>query len=213
MPSVALVLCAIWFVVVFVLRTAIQWWRTGSTGLNGFHGRPGSLPWLAGLMVSAGFVLALGAPVAALLAWPGGTLIFESRPLHLAGAVILSLGTIGTLLAQLSMGDSWRVGVDEEEETRLVTTGLFAWVRNPIFSFMGLSHLGLVLLLPNTATFLAAFLSTVGVMLQVRIVEEPYLVRTHGVAYRDYAARVGRFVPAVGRMKSPSSRVEVAHDG
>lgn len=212
MPSVALVLCGIWFVVVFVLRTAIQWWQTGSTGLNGFHGRPGSLEWLAGLMVSAGFVLALGAPVAALLAWPGGTLIFESRPLHLAGAVILSLGTIGTLFAQLSMGDSWRVGVDEEEETRLVTTGLFAWVRNPIFSFMGLSHLGLVLLLPNAATLLGACLSTVGVVLQVRIVEEPYLVRTHGAAYRDYAARVGRFVPGIGRLEASTRLGQVASD-
>jgi protein-S-isoprenylcysteine O-methyltransferase Ste14 len=34
---------------------------------------------------------------------------------------------------------------------------------------------------------------------QVRAVEEPYLLTTHGDAYRDYSASVGRFVPGVGR--------------
>jgi len=34
--------------------------------------------------------------------------------------------------------------------------------------------------------------------LQVRLVEEPYLTAKHGDSYRDYAARVGRFVPGVG---------------
>jgi protein-S-isoprenylcysteine O-methyltransferase Ste14 len=32
----------------------------------------------------------------------------------------------------------------------------------------------------------------------VRGVEEPYLLAKHGAHYRDYTARVGRFVPGVG---------------
>jgi protein-S-isoprenylcysteine O-methyltransferase Ste14 len=40
----------------------------------------------------------------------------------------------------------------------------------------------------------------VALELQVRVVEEPYLRRTHGAAYTDYASRVGRFVPGVGRL-------------
>ena len=36
------------------------------------------------------------------------------------------------------------------------------------------------------------------IQVQVRAVEEPYLLAVHGDAYRDYAARVGRFVPGVG---------------
>jgi len=34
--------------------------------------------------------------------------------------------------------------------------------------------------------------------LQVRVVEEPYLLTVHGDGYRDYLANVGRFVPCVG---------------
>jgi protein-S-isoprenylcysteine O-methyltransferase Ste14 len=45
---------------------------------------------------------------------------------------------------------------------------------------------------------LVAFLA--GLEIQVRLVEEPYLIRVHGDAYRTYAARTGRFVPGVGRL-------------
>jgi protein-S-isoprenylcysteine O-methyltransferase Ste14 len=44
---------------------------------------------------------------------------------------------------------------------------------------------------------LAAFLTAMEI--QVRFVEEPYLERVHGDAYRRYAARTGRFLPGIGR--------------
>jgi protein-S-isoprenylcysteine O-methyltransferase Ste14 len=40
----------------------------------------------------------------------------------------------------------------------------------------------------------------VSVELQTRLVEEPYLTRSHGEAYLDYARRAGRFVPRIGRL-------------
>jgi len=200
MPRLALALCLASYLALFGLRTAIHWSTTGSTGFNGFHGRVGSLPWIAGTAISLSFILALIAPVAALLGWPGGSILFEARAAHLIGAGLLALGTAGALLAQLSMGDSWRVGVDETERTELVTQGLFAWVRNPIYSFMGLSLIGLFLLVPNGVASTAAALSLAGIELHVRVVEEPYLTRTHRDAYGDYAARVGRFLPGVGRI-------------
>jgi protein-S-isoprenylcysteine O-methyltransferase Ste14 len=39
----------------------------------------------------------------------------------------------------------------------------------------------------------------IGLQIQVRLVEEPYLLRVHGDAYRRYAERTGRFVPWLGR--------------
>jgi len=178
----------------------MQWAKTGSTGLKGFHGRFGSLPWFAGISMSLGFVLVLSSPIVALIDGPGGALLFERAAWHVFGAVLFCAGTAATLLAQLSMGDSWRVGVDEAEKTRLVTTGLFAWVRNPIFSFMWLSLLGLALLIPNVTALLGGLLTIVGIELQVRVVEEPYLTSTHGERYFRYASTVGRFVPRIGRL-------------
>jgi protein-S-isoprenylcysteine O-methyltransferase Ste14 len=108
------------------------------------------------------------------------------------------------------MGNSWRVGVDENERTALVSDGMFAWVRNPIFSFITLSAFGLLLLLPNALAVLAAGLTLLGIELQVRAVEEPYLLRTHGADYARYAARVGRFIPAIGRLRDQELRTEAA---
>lgn len=99
------------------------------------------------------------------------------------------------------MGDQWRIGVDPAERTQLVTAGPFALVRNPIFSGMLPTSLGLALMVPNVVALagLAALLAALE--LQVRVVEEPYLLDVHGDRYADYAARVGRFVPGVGRMR------------
>lgn len=47
---------------------------------------------------------------------------------------------------------------------------------------------------------LAVPLFILGVQLQVRIVEEPYLVQTHGDRYVRYARRTGRFLPTRGRL-------------
>jgi protein-S-isoprenylcysteine O-methyltransferase Ste14 len=206
MPRLAIAFCILWFVSLFLVRSVIQWKRTGSTGIKGFHGRVGSLPWLAGTTASVGMLLAAFAPVGALRDWPGGALLFSSQPFHVAGAVFAFVGIVGALLAQLAMGDSWRIGVDETETTSLVTTGLYSWVRNPIFTFIWLSLLGLVLISPNPISLLAGALTVAGIELQVRVVEEPYLIRTHDAEYGDYASRVGRFLPGFGLLR-PARRV------
>jgi len=45
----------------------------------------------------------------------------------------------------------------------------------------------------------ALALSLIGIEIQVRKVEEPYLARAHGERYLTYARDVGRFAPGFGR--------------
>ena len=99
------------------------------------------------------------------------------------------------------MGDSWRGDVDPDVRTPLVTSGPFALVRNPIFSGAALTVTGLALVVPNVLSLAMLVLFRAGLEIQVRLVEEPYLLRVHGEAYRRYAARTGRFVPGVGRLR------------
>jgi protein-S-isoprenylcysteine O-methyltransferase Ste14 len=96
---------------------------------------------------------------------------------------------------------AWRVGVDPSERTEFVTRGLFQCVRNPIFSALGIFSLGYALLVPNFVSALGLVCGAGGLELQVRCVEEPFLLTTHGESYRDYARRVGRFVPWLGRLR------------
>ena len=100
------------------------------------------------------------------------------------------------------MGASWRIGVDATERTDLVTTGLFAVVRNPIFSAMLMAMIGIVLMVPTPVSAAALVCLFVAVEIQVRFVEEPYLNRTHRRSYVDYTAKVGRFLPGIGRSQA-----------
>lgn len=101
------------------------------------------------------------------------------------------------------MGNSWRIGVEDEERTELVTGGAFSLARNPIFTTMIVTAAGLAAMVPNAIALFGLVVTVVAVQMQVRAVEEPYLLRTHGDAYAAYAAEVGRFLPGVGRLASP----------
>nr|PZN14247.1 MAG: hypothetical protein DIU78_26530 [Pseudomonadota bacterium] len=127
--------------------------------------------------------------------WEGG---------HLFGAILGLVGIGVTFVAQARMGRSWRIGVDASERTGLVTTGAFALVRNPIFSAMLLVSFGLALAVPTPLTVALPLLLLFALEVQVRFVEEPYLVRTHGAPYLEWASRTGRFVPGIGRLRLPS---------
>ena len=104
------------------------------------------------------------------------------------------------LLAQRGMGDSWRIGVDDTERTELVTTGLFRWMRNPIFTGMAAVATGVVLMSPTPISVLALVTVVAAVQIQVRTVEEPYLRQVHGEPYLRYAADAGRFLPGIGKI-------------
>lgn len=197
MAGLALVLYVAGLGVVFGVRTWLQIRRTGRSGFNGISGRPGSLRWFAGVLFVAALVLGLAAVAGA----AAGIVTAPTHSSAAAGAVGLVVavgGIVGVMLAQGGMGASWRIGVDETERTELVTDGVFAVVRNPIFTAMVVTQVGFALLAPTWLSLLALCCLIVAVQLQVRLLEEPHLVAVHGVAYLDYAARTGRFVPGVG---------------
>ncbi|MCM0674466.1 hypothetical protein NCC78_07160 [Micromonospora phytophila] len=60
------------------------------------------------------------------------------------------------------MGTSWRIGVDPSERTELVTDGAFALARNPIFTAMAASTLGLTLMVPNAVALAALLVLVLG---------------------------------------------------
>lgn len=122
-----------------------------------------------------------------------------------AGLVVAVAGSVGAWRAQSAMGSSWRIGVDDTEETALVTDGIFSTVRNPIFTAMIVAQAGTVLMVPTWLGLVGVVLLVLASQLQVRMVEEPYLSNHHGVAYDRYAARTGRFLPGIGHTRRKPS--------
>ena len=178
--------------VALVWRTVQQRRRTGSSGFVAFKER-GAAARLAALSMVAGVVgLVAGPTVAA----------GESRGWGVVAAlgIVLMVGGLGlTLAAQQQMGRSWRIGVDPDERTELVTRGLFGWVRNPIFTAMIAFGAGVALAVPNVWSVSGALLLAAGIVAQVLLVEEPYLRAVHEQAYEQYLRCTGRFLPRLGR--------------
>jgi len=145
---------------------------------------------VAAIVAGTAIYAAIGAEGVGAWTWPAWT----SR----LGWALIVTGVGVTVVAQWQMGRSWRIGIDDRP-TPLVTRGLFAFVRNPIFTAMIIVLAGGVLVVPSVAS-IALWLGTVLVLAFQSRLEEIHLVTLHGDAYRAYAARVGRFWPGVGRL-------------
>ncbi len=204
MPKLALILYAGFLLAAFGWRSWLQYRRTGDAGVRHPSASAAPLEWLASVLVIVGFV-AIPAVCIGLIS---GRFDLVAVPVWVSafGLLITALGAAITLIAQIQMGESWRIGQSVDEQTSLVTRGLFAHVRNPIFSGLLVFGLGFVWLVPSVAILPALLVLAAAIVLQVRFVEEPCLIQRHGNAYLSYAQRVGRFVPGVGRFSPEKQR-------
>lgn len=197
MDATAIALAVVWFTLAFVVRTVQQVRRTGDSGLR-LRQERGAVALVAKVLFPLSLVLVapVGAYAAVGLSEPSEALVQPA--VQWIGVALAVLGVIATYLAQLDLGESWRIGVDQSERTELVVRGVFGRVRNPIFTAMSVSAVGLVLMVPSPVGLVGLLVLVVALEVQVRGVEEPYLRATHGDAYRRYEASVGRFVPGLG---------------
>jgi protein-S-isoprenylcysteine O-methyltransferase Ste14 len=76
----------------------------------------------------------------------------------------------------------------------LVTTGLHGWSRNPIYVGMSLIYLGIAVAARSPWAFILALPIAVAMRYGVVAREEAYLERRFGEEYRDYKARVRRWL-------------------
>lgn len=200
MALVALVVLVAWLILLAGVPTYRSYRRTGAV-VAPVRPEPRSWAWWARVNSSLGVAFAFAAPVAE-LAGLAPFVPADRDVVHYAGVALALTGIVGALGAQAAMAEAWRPDVDPQVRTQLVTTGPFRVVRNPILTCTAATALGLALIVPNVLAMLMLATIIVGLQVQVRLVEEPYLVHVHGETYRRYAARTGRFLPWIGRRLS-----------
>lgn len=116
-------------------------------------------------------------------------------PLILAGAV----GLAWSFLAFVRVGHG--TPNPSAPPQTLVTTGPFAWTRNPIAESHVVAALGVVLVSGSPAALLVLLLlAPIPVVLAAH--EERVLEARFGGAYRDYRAKVPRWIPRPPRRQS-----------
>jgi protein-S-isoprenylcysteine O-methyltransferase Ste14 len=117
----------------------------------------------------------------------------DNSTIKYIGLTLLLIALLWTVIAQGHMKNSWRIGIDTETKTELVTTGLFGLSRNTIFFGMILSLVGLFLVTPNALTALFLILGYVLIQIQIRL-EEEFLGKEHGQEYINYKQKVRRLI-------------------
>lgn len=197
MTILALVVYVIAAVVTMGLRAVVRARDSGDSGIRSAGGG-GGVGALARPLTGVAFMMSL---VSILADFSGMARVSGSDRdwLGVAGLIVAAAGIAIVLYSQFGMGDSWRMGVDESEKTALVTSGPFRIVRNPISTGMFVTLLGISLMVPNAFALAAMLLLLIALELRVRLVEEPHLRTIHSEAFDEYAKRVGRFIPGVGR--------------
>lgn len=167
-----------------------------------FNRATGTVAWAA-----RGFRVAFASAFFGPLLWLAVPSLHKADPLWAEGAQLTSgfagllLSIVGSMLAfaaQMSMGDSWRVGVQMGESGPMVQGGLFRFSRNPTFLGQLLLLAGVALAIPAAPTTLAAFLFFVSAQTQIRT-EERVLSAANGEAYANYCRTVPRWIGSSGR--------------
>lgn len=114
--------------------------------------------------------------------------------LRIAGVILTALGVIAFIMSVIQMKDNWRAGVQREEKTSLVTSGIYSISRNPAFLGFDMMYVGILYSFFNWYLCLATSFALVFFHLQIVNVEEVFLRETFGEEYLKYTKKVCRYI-------------------
>jgi protein-S-isoprenylcysteine O-methyltransferase Ste14 len=132
---------------------------------------------------------------AAAFGWPLASThrFFRSTAVAWLGVALCLGGVLILVLSLVSFGNSFRVGIDVDEPGRLVTTGIFAVSRNPIYVGFFVFLLGQFLVFPSWIPLIALAVAALLFHRQV-LREEEFMRQRYGREYAEYCSRVRRYV-------------------
>ena len=109
------------------------------------------------------------------------------------GVVLGFIGDILFIISVVTMKDSWRAGIAENDKTEIITNGIYSISRNPAFLAFDCVYAGLLLIAFNWV--LLAFYVFSMTMLHLQILqEESFLLKTFGMEYNVYKKEVRRYL-------------------
>ena len=109
------------------------------------------------------------------------------------GFCIGMLGDLIFLISVLCMKDSWRAGIPDKDRTKLVTSGIYRYSRNPAFLGFDFMYIGLLLMYFNLSMLAVSVFAIIMLHLQI-LQEERYLTENYGESYREYRKHVFRYL-------------------
>lgn len=118
--------------------------------------------------------------------------IYESPVLKIIGLILILLGDVIFFLSVYYMKTSWRVGIDETRNDKLITNGIYRISRNPAFLGFDLTYLGLALVFPNPIMIIFTII-LIWLFDDQIMIEEEYLERKYKEEYLEYKKKTKRY--------------------
>jgi protein-S-isoprenylcysteine O-methyltransferase Ste14 len=112
--------------------------------------------------------------------------------LSFTGLIFTYLAIIIFVLALYYFTNSWRVGIDNQNQGKLITNGIFNFSRNPVFLSMNLLFIGVFLAFPNIL-FLIVTIALLVAIHRIILNEEKHLLKHYGDDYIKYQKQVNRY--------------------
>jgi protein-S-isoprenylcysteine O-methyltransferase Ste14 len=127
--------------------------------------------------------------------WPSVSTqeFFPSEIISWIGVFFCLAGLSLLFWSLISFGQSFRVGIDTEHPDKLITSGVFAFTRNPIYVAFAFILLGQFLIFSNWILLIYMVAGTWLFHRQV-LREEEYLKKHYGEEYAEYSNRVRRYL-------------------
>lgn len=153
---------------------------------------PNRLPWPPMI-----YIAATGFAVAANHLWPL-RLDMDPNVLRPLGAVLLAAGVGLDVWAMVTMSRCRANILPHRAATALVTTGPFAWSRNPIYLGNTIALMGAGLAFANPWFLPAAIIAAIAVLRLAILREEVHLAMRFGTAWDHYRGRTSRWLGKIG---------------
>lgn len=109
------------------------------------------------------------------------------------GILVGIIGDILFLIAVVTMKDSWRAGIPNEDKTTFISTGIYNISRNPAFLGFDLMYVGICLIYCNILTIVFTLFAIIMLHFQI-LQEEKFLEKAFGNEYIDYKKKVFRYL-------------------
>lgn len=109
----------------------------------------------------------------------------SERSCHMAGGVLIAIGIPLLILSRVHLGRAFAI---TPKATELVTSGVYAKVPHPLYAFLDVALIGVVIA-PRLPWLVLAWLALVGAHTLAARREAMVLEAAFGDAYRTYRAR------------------------
>ena len=122
--------------------------------------------------------------------------VFGTTAVQIIGIIFLISGLVIAILARKTLADNWSGNVELKKDHKLITTGIYAYVRHPIYTGVSFMVFGTFLLYHSILAILLLFI-IVGFLSYKLKREEILLLKHFPKEYPAYMRRTKALIPFI----------------